>query len=261
MRSSVRLVLLIALLAGGRALLAAPCDKVVVTADPEYPPLHWYDGQTLRGASVQVVTRVFDDIGVPYELRYVGPFARVMSLAEAGQVDVVTTLKITPERQAFLTFSAVPAFTNPVAVFTMRDRPIAFSQWSDLVGKRGGMVRGNRFGEPFDSFMRAKLHVEDADTLAANFRKLELDRIDYVITGYYAGMASLGAQRMDERVQALKPFINESVNHVGFVTRSPCMRHLEAFNKRLAELVKAGAPQQMIGDALKQWRASPVLAR
>lgn len=261
MRSSVLVVVLIALLASGREVLAAPCDKVIVTADPEYPPLHWYDGKTLRGASVQVVTRVLDDIGVPYELRYVGPFARVMSLAEAAQVDVVTTLKITPERQAFLTFSAVPAFTNPVAIFEMRGRPLGFAQWTDLEGKRGGMVRGNRFGEPFDGFMRAKLYVEEADTLAVNFRKLELNRIDYVITGYYAGMASLGALRMDDRVQALKPFINESVNYVGFVSKSPCIRHLDAFNKRLAELVKAGVPQQMIGDALKQWRASPTLAR
>ena len=254
--------LLVVLLGGALATAgAAPCDKVVVTADPEYPPLHWYDGSALHGASVRVVTRVLDDIGVPYELRYVGPFARVMSLAQAGQVDVVTTLKITPERQAFLTFTTQPAFVNPVAVFVARDKPIAFEHWTDLQGHLGGVVRGNRFGEPFDEFMHRHLRIEEVDTLAANFRKLELGRLDYVVTGYYAGMASLGALRLDDRIVPLKRFVNESANHVAFVSASPCMQYFDAFNRRLGELVKAGVPQEMISESLKEWRASPVLAR
>jgi hypothetical protein len=49
----------------------AACQKVVVGAGPDYPPLRWYDGKALHGASVMLTQRVFADMGVPVELRYV----------------------------------------------------------------------------------------------------------------------------------------------------------------------------------------------
>ena len=86
------------LVASGAALGQAACQKVVVTADPEYPPYAWYDGETLRGASVDVVLAVLQAIKLPYELRYVGPFVRVLQNARVGDVDIVTELKRNAEQ-------------------------------------------------------------------------------------------------------------------------------------------------------------------
>jgi polar amino acid transport system substrate-binding protein len=99
----------------------ADCPRVVLTADPGYPPLHWYDGHALRGASIEIAKRVLGDLNIPYEVRYVGPLARVMAMAQHGDVDMVATLKKTPEREAFLLYPKTAAMANPVAVFAMRN--------------------------------------------------------------------------------------------------------------------------------------------
>ena len=106
----------------------AQCKRLVIAADPAYPPLHWYDGSTMQGASIAIAKRVLDDLKVPYEVRYLGPLPRVLAAAQRGDIDMVATLKKTPEREAFLLYPNAPALSNPVAVFTARDRPIDAAQ-------------------------------------------------------------------------------------------------------------------------------------
>ncbi|MBV6321641.1 transporter substrate-binding domain-containing protein [Duganella violaceipulchra] len=81
------------------AELEGDCPKVVVSADPDYPPLHWYDGKELRGPSIELATRILADLKIPYEVRYVGPWKRVLANASVGKIDLVATLKIQPERE------------------------------------------------------------------------------------------------------------------------------------------------------------------
>jgi len=74
-------------------LAQSQCTRMVVTSDPAYPPLHWYDGETLQGASIEIAKRVLGDLKIDFEIRSVGPFPRVMALAERGEVDMVVTLE------------------------------------------------------------------------------------------------------------------------------------------------------------------------
>jgi polar amino acid transport system substrate-binding protein len=247
--------------AAADALKAPSCAKVVIGAGPDYPPLHWYDGSTLHGASLALATRIFADMGVPYEVRYVGPFPRLMANVQAGHIDVVTTLKQTPERSAYMTFTTVPAFANPVSVFVQRRRAFAYSGWQDLQGRTGGIAIGTRFGEPFDSYLRDHLRVENSSSLESNFKKLAIGRIDYLITGYYNGIAYLEGRQLQQQFVALTPPVNESQNYIGFYRNSACMRYFKEFDRRLAVLAKAGEPDKMVHAALDQWRAAPHTVR
>jgi polar amino acid transport system substrate-binding protein len=87
------------LLAGSLFSAQAQCARLVLAADPDYPPLHWYDGTNMQGASIAIAKRVLDDLKIPFEVRYLGPFPRVMAAAERGDIDMVATLKKTPERE------------------------------------------------------------------------------------------------------------------------------------------------------------------
>ncbi|MBV8659102.1 MAG: transporter substrate-binding domain-containing protein [Burkholderiales bacterium] len=243
----------------GAARAERMCERVVVTGDPSYPPLHWYDGHTMHGAGIELVKHILTDLNIPYEVRFVGPFARVLASAKAGHIDIVTTLKRTPEREAFLSYTVQPAFINPVAVFVDSTHPIAYAQWSDLIGKRGGTIHGNKFGEPFDTYLSSHLSTEEADSMEINFRKLSAGRIDYVITGYYAGTSYLQSKGPGGAIVALRPYVNESNNYVAFVTQSPCIKYLADFNRRLIELLKTSEPDQLIQHAQATWRAAPVI--
>jgi len=76
---------------------------MVLAADPDYPPLHWYDGTSMHGASITIAKQVLEDLKIPYEVRYVGPFPRVMAAAQRGDIDMVDTLKKNARTRGFFT--------------------------------------------------------------------------------------------------------------------------------------------------------------
>jgi polar amino acid transport system substrate-binding protein len=250
----------IVLLTGALSVAHAQCTRVVLAADPDYPPLHWYDGNTMHGASIAIAQRVLDDLKIPYEVRYLGPFPRVMAAAERGDIDMVATLKKTPERETFLLYPKAAAFVNPVAVFTSRDRPITFNNRADLIGLRGGITRSNVFGDGFDEYMKQNLNIEEANSPANNFSKLGADRLDYFITGYYTGMAHLLKRGDEERFVAKAPFLVETANYIVLTRKGQCADKLDAIDTRLSLLKKSGALDELIRLSFAQWKANPVVA-
>lgn len=245
----------------GALLCATPaqadCSKLVVTADPAYPPMHWYDGTQLQGASIEIAKRVLGELKIPYEVRYVGPFARVVKLAERGEVDMIATLKKTPEREQFLLYPQLPALSNPVAVFQARERPFPFQGRADLVGKKGGITRGNMFGDDFDQFLKTELKIESADNPESNFNKLALGRIDYFITGYYTGMAYLLKRGDEQRFAPMSPYLVDAPNYLVLTQKGRCADKLEAIDAKLAQLKKAGVIDELIKLSFANWKAHP----
>lgn len=241
-------------LAGAGSAVGAECTRVVLSANPDYPPYHWADGERIVGASIALTGRILDELGVPWEARHMGPWPRVLKSAEFGQIDLVVSLKPTPEREVYLQFTRSPAFPNPMAVFVAQARPLKFDTPKDLVGKRGGRTSGDRFGDAFDRFAEQSLTLEDADTLAVNFQKLAAGRIDYVVTGLYTGRAQLSQLGLAERIVPLPKPVNEGTIHHGFSRRSPCVALLDAVDAKLAEARRSGLAQRLLEEALVQWQ-------
>jgi len=239
----------------------AQCSPLVLTADPDYPPMHWYDGKTLQGASIAIAKRVLEDLSIPYEVRYLGPFPRVVDAAKRGDVDMVATLKRTPEREEFLLFPKTPALANPVAAFVARSRKIEFKSRADLVGLHGGMTRGNVFGDGLDEFMKQSLTVEVANSPENNFSKLGVGRIDYFVTGLYVGMAYLLQRGEESRFVALSPFLVDTPNFVVLTRKGHCADKLQAIDARLATLQKNGVLKDLVRQSFDQWKAHPVVVK
>lgn len=232
-RLGVSLMLAGAMSAGAQAA----CDKLVLSADPDYPPLHWYDGKAWHGPSIELATRILDDLRIPYEVRYVGPWKRVLANATVGKIDLVATLKMQPERERYLDFVRTPALPNPVAVFVGREHTFIFNRWGDLAARKGGIALGNRFGPEFEEFSSAHLRLEESGTADTNFRKLGLGRIDYFVTGLFTGESYLARHKLNDRFMAMRPFVAEDKNYYAFAKNSPCVKYHEAFEARLKELV------------------------
>lgn len=240
------------------ALIAAPvwaeapaaCKQLVVTSHPAYKPLHWYDGKELRGASIDLARQVLDEMKVPYEILYVGPWPRVLKLAEVGRVDVVMSLKNTPDRREYMEFTSTPSFSNPMAVFVRQDKAFSFTRWEDLIGKHGGVNAGDHYGEGFDEFLQDQLQVEATTEMSANFRKLAIGRIDYFVTGLYPGLSYLADHPGKVPMQALPRPINMGVVHVGFSRKSPCLYLLPEFERRLRQLAERHETDKLLDKHL-----------
>lgn len=237
----------------------AQCTRLVVSADPAYPPLHWFDGDTLQGASIDIAKRVLTDLKIDFEIRSVGPFPRVMALAERGEVDMVATLKRTPEREAFLLYPKTVALQNPVAVFTTRDSPLVFRDKSDLIGLRGTMARGNVFGSGVDEFIKDKLTVQEVNRPDTSFSLMLLGRADYFITGYYTGMALIWKRGDEEHMVAKEPFLVDTPNYLALTRNGKCADKLEQIDARLAVLKKNGVIDEILRTNIQRWKNRPVM--
>lgn len=247
------------LLPGCMQVASAQCARMVVAADPAYPPLHWYDGESMQGASVEIAKRVLDELKIPYVVQYAGPFARIIKMAEYGEVDMVTTLKKTPEREQFLLFPKTPALSNPVAVFQARQRPFKFQDRTDLIGHRGGITRGNKFGDDFDAFLTENLKVEEANSPENNFSKLAAGRIDYFVTGYFAGMAYLLKRGDEDQFLVKTPYVVDTPNYLALTRQGHCADKLELIDAKLAQLKKSGALDEITRLSFQKWKARPVV--
>jgi len=241
---------------------ADACHKVVVSADPEFPPFAWYDGKTLRGASVDVVLTVLRGMKLPYELRYSGPFLRLLHSAEIGQVDIIAELKRTPDREVFLAYAETPIFQNPTSVFVRAGEGIkAFSGRESLRGLVGGVTRGTRFGGGLDEFMAAHLKVEEGPGIRENFNKLEAKRFDYFISPHYPAMTYLVTSGQEQQFEVLRPFVAEANVYVGWSRKSPCLSRLKEFDAMLRRYLAVTKVTTMVNASFDDWRREPVMVR
>lgn len=222
------------------------CAKVVISGDPDYPPFSWYDGRAMHGAAIEIAQKAFEHAGIPFEVRYVGPFNRVLQSAKNGSVDLVAELKDTPERREYLAFSGVAIFNNPVAVFVRGDRKLAYREWKDLAGLHGGITLGNKFGGGFDEFLAQSLSVESANSIASNFAKLELGRIDYFVNSYYPALSYLEREHRGGQFKALQPFVTESSNFAAWAKGSPCLAKAGEFDRTLNDMLKSGEIRRIL---------------
>ncbi|WP_083444525.1 substrate-binding periplasmic protein [Herbaspirillum rhizosphaerae] len=225
---------------------AAECSKLIISGGSDYPPLHWYDGSQLTGASIEVATTALKALKIPYELRYMGPFYRVLEGAKNGEVDMIATLKDSPERREFLSFATPSPFTSPIAVFTLRSRPFTYREWNDLIGKKGGITLGYQFGEGFDDFLKKQLKVETEKKTSVNFLKLERGTIDYLITGYYNGLAYLAENKQTDHFTVHTPYVTDAKNYIALSRNSPCIKYLKSINQQLESMQNNGATKAIL---------------
>lgn len=237
------------------------CKRVIVSADPEFPPFAWYDGHQLRGASIDIVRKVLDSMHLEYEFRYVGPFVRLLQSARDGGVDIITELKDTPERREFLEYVPTPIFKNPASVFVLADKTFPLRSRTNLRGRTGGVTHGTSLGTEFDDYMARELTVEKAPGIKENFGKLELGRIDYFLSPYYPAMSFLMASGQNGKFVALKPPVATVDNFVGWAKRSPCVSRLPEFNAILRKFVRNGSVQRDINTSVREWEQAPAMKR
>ncbi|QEM68548.1 transporter substrate-binding domain-containing protein [Geobacter sp. FeAm09] len=112
---------------------------------PPVPPYHWAVGDDrFDGASMELLPMVVPP-GIPLKPA-VYPWKRALFLAEQGKIDLMVSLRITPERSAYLKFTTHRAFPNPIVVFVRKDRPFHYASRADLKAYRGGISFGDTFG-------------------------------------------------------------------------------------------------------------------
>ena len=229
------------------------CKTVVYSTNPQYPPYGWSVGaDRFDGAGIELLEMVLPPgIGLK-SVEY--PWKRTLFLAEQGSIDLLLSLRITPERSEYLSFSSHRAFPNPIVAFVRKDRVFAFKSWHDLKKHAGGISVGDTFGGGFDEYRRVELTVAEAPTMLENFQKLDSGRIDYFVTSRYVGEAHLAQHPPAHEIIALSPAITDLDIHFGFSKRSACAPLVLYVSRRLAELDSKGISGKLLKKHLKRYK-------
>lgn len=149
-----------------RAWLAAhPLLRVGVAAADWSPIDEVGPGTRYQGISADYLDLVAHRAGFRWQLETQPDFAGVLERARAGAIDLIPSTARTPERDAYLTYSAPYLTVTPVFV-TRRD-DTAFSAQSDLHGLRLAQPRGFATNEALRRRYPDAQVVEVADVAAA----------------------------------------------------------------------------------------------
>ena len=255
-RTRVVILLLCALLP--LCAYAQVCQKLVTTGNPEYSPYLWRDPQDeskLIGANADLMQLLSKEIGIPIEVKYMGPWSRVQELARAGRIDMIVGAFFTNARLEYMDYF-YPAFRGTrTVIWTHPLRTFKYRNWSDLRDRKGLTVVNNSFGEEFDAYAKKSLNIATVATLGQALQMLVLSRTDYLIYEEDPGLAFAAKLNITGLKAAPVAVSTESL----FLTlshKSPCntseLRGRIA--KAIVSLTKANVMSSLIDANILLWR-------
>ena len=250
------LIVFVALtLTGNAAFAADECTKITATGHRYYPVVAYRDGDKIVGAAPTLVETIAKQINVPLESKYMGTWEEAQDAARDGKADMIFGLYYNDERATYLDY-VQPAFTfDDVAIFVLKGKEFPFTDKNDLIGKKGVTNQGESFGNEFDAFMKEKLNVARANGIDGAFKDLLDGKADYLIAGYYPGLAEAAREGVEDKVGPLKQALLSQEMFVAFSKKSPCKSLAAKFGQGITELTTNDSYDKILVEAQKAWEA------
>lgn len=171
---------------------------------------------------------------------------------EGDKIDLIVGIYKNPERVKYLKYPEHHYYEEPVMVFIDKTRPFTFNRWQDLIGKRGGTVRGESFGEAFDRFALKNLKLQRVDSVSQTFKMMDRNRLDYSIYAQYPGKIKISDLRLQHTISPQPKRVAAAYAYQAFSKKSTFLQHLPYFNKRVMELKADGTVQHLIDKHMAQ---------
>ena len=242
-------------LTGNATFAADECAKITATGHPQYPVIAYKDGDNIVGAAPTLVETIAKQLNIPLESKYVGTWEEAQAAARDGKADIIFGIYYNDERATYLDY-VQPAFTfDDVAIFVVKGKEFPFTDKNDLVGKKGVTNQGESYGNEFDAFMKEKLDIARTDGIDAAFKDLLDGKADYLIAGYYPGLAEAAKKGLKDKVVALNQELLSQEMFVAFSKKSPCASLAGKFGEGITQLTTDDSYDKMLVEAQKAWEA------
>ena len=257
MKRFLGLTVFVALALTGNATFAADeCTKITATGHPQYPAIAYKDGDKIVGAAPALVEAIAKTLKVPLESKYMGTWEEAQAAARDGNADLIFGIYFNDERAAYLDY-VKPAFMfDDVAIFVAKGKEFPFKAPEDLIGKKGVTNQGESYGTDFDAFIKDKLDVARTAGIDAAFKDLLDGKADYLIAGYYPGVAEAAKAGLKDKIVPLDQAVVTAEMFIAFSKKSPCRSLAEGFGKGITELTTDGRFDAILDEAIKGWDAA-----
>lgn len=238
------LKLLVAIVAGVMMLGSACADgTLLINVDEGNPPFMFSKNGKSAGVYPAVMSAVFARISVPVRFEP-KPWKRALKEIDDGTAGLGGIYK-NDERAKKYDYSEA-MFTENIAVYFNKAKPIDFNSVADLRGKKVGVIRGWSYGETFDAARKeGKVAVEEAASDTANLNKLALERLDAVLVIEEAGKNIISTEKLTTIEQG-KVYLASNKAHLAFNKSAKQTELLANFNKALLSMKQDGSLNRIV---------------
>ena len=145
------------------------------------------------------------------------------------------------ERATYLDY-VQPAFVfDPSSSSLNKDKTFPFTGQDDLIGKKGVTNQGESYGNDFDAFIKDKLDRRPRRRHRRCLQGLLDGEADYLIAGYYPGLAVAAKAGLKDDVVPLEPALLSAEMFVAFSKKSPCKSLAPQFGEGITALTTDGS--------------------
>lgn len=220
--------------------------KITLAEDP-WPPYiegevdHPVSGGTLVNLYKEVFKQI-KDVEVSYQLM---PWKRALIDVEQGKIDGIMALFKTPERLAFLEFTA-PVFTGRTMLWYSAEKFPKGLKWNtleDLVPYHIIMLRGSAMGKPLLEAQKTgiPLTITNTNNHKQQFEIISLGRGDITVLTEIVGYHFLGKNKLKGTIVPMeKPLSDDDVYYMAFSKKSPARKLIPQINEILERMQKTG---------------------
>ena len=235
------------------AFAAGDCAKITATGHPQYPVIAYQQGDNLVGAAPMLVEAIAKKLNIPLQSKFMGNWAYAQAAVRDGKADMIFGIYYNDERAQYLDY-VQPAFMfDDVAVFVAKGKAFPFTGQDNLIGKKGVTSEGESYGNAFDAFMKDKLDVTRTNGIDEAFKVLLDGKADYLIAGYYPGLAEASKEGVKDKVEVLDQALLTAEMFVAFSKKSPCLALVPQFGQGIAEMTTDGRFDKMRDAATATW--------
>lgn len=183
-------------------VIKKPVKELIASGHPEWSPIMYQQNDQIVGVGPEIVSKIFEELGVKVVSKYEGPWDLVQTKAKEGTVDVLAAAYKTAERETYMDYS-IPYTVDPVILVVKKGKAFPYDKWEDLLGRKGVVTIGDSYGQGFDNFIKEKLIPTKVGTPEEAFELLAKEEADYFVYALYSAENYIFKNKISEQVEIL----------------------------------------------------------
>lgn len=210
------------------------------------PPYRILEGGKQTGLYLDIFEQVAERLG--WEVLYrEAPFRRVLRMMQMGEVDIMLGPLRTPDRESLMEFVA-PAFPPERRLFFYLDESNRINRYSDLKGKRIGVLEGASYFPRFDD--DDSLYKEPAPRYRNLMLMMQKGRVDVVIAPELVGIHTVN--ELGIRVSVSPFFVPGARSYIAVAKNSPVLTYADDIRAALKLVEMEGIHENLVLKYLEQ---------
>jgi len=202
-------------------------------------------GDFIIGVGPEAVQMAFAEIGIKIVVKHTGSWDTVQMKARTGEVDVLVAAYKNPERETYMDYS-IPYTTDPVSIYVKSGNSFPFANWSELIGKKGVVTRGDSYGPDFDKFIKDSLTVTEVNSPADAFALINSGQANYFVYALYSGDEYISTNNLKGQFERLANNVTSENFYVTISKKSPLVKYLAQINEILTRYIADGTIDALI---------------